>query len=212
MLQPPSYPRAMEHPRDFTGTGIACRRGGRMLFAELVFTVQPGALLLLSGPNGSGKSSLLRAMAGLLPLEAGEMRWGDGEMEQAAVAYLGHADACKPTLTVRENLAYHAELSGNGSAIAGALERVGLARLANRPGRQLSSGQRRRLSLARVIVANRPLWLLDEPTVGLDQEGCRVVSELVSTHLAIGGLVVAATHQDLGVTATSRLNPAAFAS
>ncbi len=186
-----------------------------MLFVDLAFTVKPGELLLLAGPNGSGKSSLLRAMAGLLPLEAGKMHWGEaavGDGESSHLAYLGHADACKPTLTVAENLSFHADLAGNSEATAAALERVGLARLATRPGRQLSSGQRRRLSLARVIVARRPLWLLDEPTVGLDQDGRAVMTELLTAHLSAGGLAVAATHQELGVTAATSLNPADFRS
>jgi heme exporter protein A len=203
----------MELARPFSGSEIACRRGGRMLFTDLGFAVAPGELMLLAGPNGSGKSSLMRAMAGLLPLEAGKLHWGDapaGEGFSDFLSYLGHADACKPTLTVAENLAFHADLVGKVDAIQPALEQVGLGKLPNRPGRQLSSGQRRRLSLARVIVAARPLWLLDEPTVGLDQDGRAVVAELLSAHLATGGLAIVATHQELGVPAAHSLNPADF--
>jgi heme exporter protein A len=184
-----------------------------MLFSDLVFTLQPGEMLLLAGPNGSGKSSLLRAMAGLLPLEAGELRWDDQPVTDglsACLAYLGHADACKPTLSVQENLAFHADLGGDPALTSEALERVGLAKLTGRPGRQLSSGQRRRLSLARITVAKKPLWLLDEPTVGLDQDGRAVVAAMLKAHLAAGGLAVAATHQDLGVDAAHSLNPAEF--
>jgi heme exporter protein A len=205
----------METARPFSGSEIACRRGGRMLFSDLAFAVGQGELMLLAGPNGSGKSSLMRAMAGLLPLEAGEIRWGEapaGEGGFGFLSYLGHADACKPMLTVAENLAFHADLVGKAEAIDAALAQVGLGKIPNRPGRQLSSGQRRRLSLARVIVAARPLWLLDEPTVGLDQDGRAVVAELLRAHLAAGGLAIVATHQDLGVPAARSLNPADFKS
>jgi heme exporter protein A len=205
----------MDAARPFSGSEIACRRGGRMLFSDLAFMVEPGELMLLAGPNGSGKSSLMRAMAGLLPLEAGELSWGDapaGEGFSGFLSYLGHADACKPTLTVAENLGFHADLVGKADAISVALEQVGLGKMPNRPGRQLSSGQRRRLSLARVIVAARPLWLLDEPTVGLDQDGRAVVADLLRAHLAAGGLAIVATHQDLGVPAARSLNPADFKS
>jgi heme exporter protein A len=203
----------MELARRFSGSDIACRRGGRVLFCDLAFLVEPGELMLLAGPNGSGKSSLMRAMAGLLPLEAGEIRWGDapaGEGFSGFLSYLGHADACKPTLTVAENLGFHADLVGRADAVEAALERVGLGKLKHRPGRQLSSGQRRRLSLARVIAAARPLWLLDEPTVGLDQDGRAVVADLLSAHLAAGGLAIVATHQELGAPAARSLNPADF--
>lgn len=205
----------MESARVFSGSDICCRRGGRALFDGLGFTIRPGELMLLAGPNGSGKSSLMRAMAGLLPLEAGGMRWGEaaaGDGFSSVLSYLGHADACKPTLTVAENLAFHADLVGRADAVPAALERIGLGKLSSRPGRQLSSGQRRRLSLARVIVAARPLWLLDEPTVGLDQDGRAVVAELLRAHLAAGGLAIVATHQDLGVPAAHSLNPADFRS
>ncbi|CAN0477398.1 unnamed protein product, partial [Discosporangium mesarthrocarpum] len=162
----------------FSGTGLACIRSDRIVFAGLDFAVSPGAALILSGPNGSGKSSLLRLMAGIARPAAGEIHWqgapvsDDPERFFAYMHYVGHRDAVKPALTVRENLAFHAALR-TGTAetqakIEPALESVGLAALADLPARMLSAGQTRRLTLARILATPAPLWLLDEPTIALD--------------------------------------------
>jgi len=185
---------------------LACRRGGRTVFAGLSFTVPAGTAALLRGPNGAGKSSLLRVIAGLLPPAAGEVRLGDILLSrdpaamQEAVAFAGHLDAVKPALTVAENLALWAGILGAGRERAGAaLERFGLARMADRPAGQCSAGQRRRLGLARLLVTERPLWLLDEPTVSLDAGSTALVAGLVREHAARGGIALIATHIDLGL-------------
>lgn len=189
----------------FGGEGIVCVRGERQVFAGLDFRVGLGEALLLTGPNGSGKSSLLRIMAGLLKPAAGRVLWGgadvreDPEAHRARIAYVGHADAVKPVLTVRENLAFWAQLFDREGTTAdervhAALEHYGLAHLGDVPGRFLSSGQRRRLGLARTLAAPAPLWLLDEPTVGLDEAARAALDEALAGHRAEGGMVVAATH------------------
>jgi len=163
----------------FQGRSLACVRGERRVFQDLDFAVPPGGALVLTGANGSGKSSLLRLMAGLLHPTAGDLLWDgrpvaeDAEGHRARLHYLGHLDAVKPVLTLAENLAFWARLrvaSGGGTLrIAAALAAFDLTALAEAPGRRLSAGQRRRLALARLIAAPAELWLLDEPTVGLDR-------------------------------------------
>ncbi|WP_421778309.1 heme ABC exporter ATP-binding protein CcmA [Ferruginivarius sediminum] len=188
----------------FEGRGLGCIRGERPVFAALDFRLEPGGALVLTGPNGSGKSSLLRVMAGLLPAAAGTLAWNGTpvddapELHRQRVHYLGHHDALKPVLTVAENLGFWASLRGaNDDGVAAALARVGLDHLAETPGHLLSAGQRRRLSLARVLAAQAPLWLLDEPSVGLDAASVRTLAEVIAEHRANGGLVVVATHQAL---------------
>jgi heme exporter protein A len=204
-------------PGTFAGHDLACVRGDRLLFRGLDFALEPGGALVLSGPNGSGKSSLLRLMAGLLAPAAGSLTWAgrpvgaDGEAQRARIGYVGHLDAIKATLTVRETLALHARLHGGAPDVAAALEALGIAALADTPGRQLSAGQRRRVALARLVVAPAPLWLLDEPTVGLDAAGLAAFRRIAAQHRAAGGAVVAATHAELGLAAVQSLAPAAFA-
>lgn len=177
---------------------LACRRGERLVFAGLDAAVSPGEALLLTGANGAGKSSLLRLLAGLLAPAAGAVLWGgaDTAEDRAAHAtrlrYLGHADALKPSLTVRENL-----VAFGGGDAAAALDAMALTPLAGLPGRVLSAGQRRRLALARLALAPRPLWLLDEPTLGLDTASVARFGVLLATHRAAGGMVIAATHLPL---------------
>jgi heme exporter protein A len=204
-------------PGTFAGTGLACVRGERLLFRGLSFVLAAGGALVLAGPNGSGKSSLLRLMAGLLPRAAGILTW-DGvpvgaasEAQRARLAYLGHQDALKPTLTVRETLDLHARLRGRRTDVAAALEALGIAMLIDTPGRQLSAGQRRRVGLARLLVAPAPLWLLDEPTVGLDEAGLAAFRAIAAAHRRAGGAIVAATHSELGLAGAQVLTPAAFA-
>jgi heme exporter protein A len=185
----------------FSGRGLACRRGERDVFLELGFRVEAGGALVLRGPNGSGKSSLLRCMAGLLSPIAGELAWDgrpialDPEAHRARLHYVGHLDAIKPVLTVAENLRTWAALRGASTgAIGEALARLAIDGLARLPARLLSAGQRRRLALARLLVAPAQLWLLDEPTNALDDEGAARFAEIVADHRAKGGLVVLATH------------------
>ncbi len=194
----------------FQAHDLACRRGGREVFAGLSFAVSAGGSLALRGPNGSGKSTLLRLAAGLIHPEAGSLRLdgGDAERTIAEQAHLlGHLDAVKPALTVAENLAFWRDmLDGEKAGVRDALERVGLARLAAFPAAILSAGQRRRLSLARLVAVRRPVWLLDEPTNALDADGRARLDNLIAGHLASGGIALVATHVDMaGVTATLEL-------
>ena len=180
---------------------LACWRGERAVFAGLSFNLAPGGALLLTGANGAGKSSLLRLLAGLIPAAEGRLLW-DGEdafADRVAHArrlrYLSHADALKPSLTARENLDFYARLWGGDTPAA--LATVGLAELAELPARVLSSGQKRRLALARLALAPAGLWLLDEPTVGLDAASVERLGTLLARHRAAGGMVLAATHLPL---------------
>ena len=176
--------------------GLACERGGRELFRGLDLTLAPGETALVTGPNGAGKSSLLRMFAGLLPPSAGTVAWtGRGE---ADFHYVGHADAVKPALTVSQNIAFWVRLAGRGSVAPG-LEAVGLAALADLPARLLSAGQRRKLGLARLFAAPAPLWLLDEPTAGLDAAATQAFRHGLEAHLAGGGAAAIATHIPLGM-------------
>src|SRR5947209_7376258 len=155
------------------GADIAIERGGRQLFSHLNFAVASGEALAVTGRNGAGKSSLLRAIAGLLPIGAGELALDGGQNDESIggqAHYLGHADALKESLTARENLDFWASMLGAAPAIdaAAALARLGLAHVIDFPVAILSAGQRRRVALARLLVAERPLWLLDEPTSALD--------------------------------------------
>ena len=178
---------------------LAAFRAERLVFSGLRFTVAAGGALVLAGPNGSGKSTLLRLLAGLLRPAAGSLRWNgvdalaDLGAHAMRVAYLGHQDAIKPALSVTANL----RLFGTPAAIATAIDVVGLAPLAHLPARLLSAGQRRRLALARLCVADRTVWLLDEPTLGLDDASVARLGDLAARHRAAGGMIVAATHLPL---------------
>ena len=230
------YPRRMD---GFEGTGLACIRSDRIVFAGLDFAVSPGGALVLSGPNGSGKSSLLRLMAGIASPAAGEIvRNGmpvsnDPERFFAQMHYVGHRDAVKPALTVRENLAFHAALRGGrggrggrpdtksdtksdtGTDINGdidsALDNVGLAPLADLPARMLSAGQTRRLTLARILATPAPLWLLDEPTIALDYRAVDRLRAAIAAHRAGGGMIVASTNVPLGIDDAVTIDLAAHA-
>jgi heme exporter protein A len=194
---------------ELIGQDLACIRGGREVFAGVEFRVDAGHALLLTGPNGAGKSSLLRLVAGLLRPAAGKilLSGGGGELTVAEQAhYLGHQDALKPSLTVAENLNFWAAfLDGASADAADALAAVGLDELADLPAAYLSAGQRRRLSIARLLAVARPLWLLDEPTAALDAVAQARLAELMRAHLAGGGLILAATHSPLGLAGAQEL-------
>jgi len=185
------------------GRGIKCVRGGREVFAGLDVDASAGEAVAVVGPNGAGKTSLLRLIAGLLRPAGGSiaLQGGDDELTLAEQAhYLGHRDALKPALSVSENLVFWQRFLGGDEADAQAsLATVGLGHIAHLPAAYLSAGQRRRLSIARLIAVKRPLWLLDEPTSALDTAGQKMFESVVAAHLASGGLVVAATHLPLGV-------------
>jgi heme exporter protein A len=177
------------------------------VFRNLSFAVAAGEALAVTGPNGAGKSSLLRLVAGLVHPSGGRLELGGGDPELGIgeqAHYLGHQDALKPALTVGENLAFWVDFLGGGPPQP-ALAVVGLEQLARLPALYLSAGQRRRLSLARLIAAPRPIWLLDEPTSALDAAAQGMLAELMRTHLAGGGIILAATHGPLGLDGAKEL-------
>jgi heme exporter protein A len=182
---------------------LACDRGGRSVFQGLNFSLGGGEAMVVTGRNGAGKSSLLRVIAGLVRIAAGRLTL-DGGKPDAPVGeqahYLGHQDALKPSLTVGENLQFWAEFFGIGrDAVGPALDAVDLSLLAGLPAAYLSAGQRRRLSIARLVAVPRPLWLLDEPTSALDAQSQKRLAELMRDHLAGGGMIVAAAHGSIGL-------------
>ena len=194
---------------------VSIERSGRLIISNLSFALDAGGLLTVTGANGAGKSTLLRALAGLLPLAAGAFSC-DGLPLDTTLAtqahYLGHLDALKSALTAEENLHFWAAMLGDGGlSPRQALAQLALAHVADFPAGYLSAGQKRRVALARLLVARRPIWLLDEPTTALDAQSQTLFADVVRAHLASGGLVVAATHAPLGIAGARdlRLAPAA---
>lgn len=195
-------------PRTMTLHGLACRRGERTLFDGLDLVVGPGEIVELRGPNGAGKTSLLLTIAGILRPTEGTIRIEGGDPEARRgieIGFLGHKSAIKPRLTVAENLAFWAALDGRPKSGAGAaLETVGLGAMPSLDAGYLSAGQTRRLALARLILLDRAIWLLDEPTASLDAQGEALVAALIDDHLDRGGLVIVATHHDLNLKYPAR--------
>ena len=194
----------MPHEIDLAALKISCQRGGRLVFRDLSFSLGPGQALLVTGPNGAGKTSLLRQIAGLLPLAAGDLRL-DGAVADAELPelchYVGHLNAVKTSLSVAENLAFWADFLGANAARlapALALDAFGLAPLADLPAGLLSAGQKRKLALSRLFTTKRPIWLLDEPQTSLDAASLKLLDAAIASHLDGGGIAIVASHVALG--------------
>ena len=192
---------------------LAGERGGETIFAGLSFALSEGEALVVTGPNGSGKSTLLRIICGLLQPEAGKVELReDGTVlpVRAACHYLGHQNAMKPALSVRENLSFWQKFNGAAqSEIDEALEAVDLPGVEHLPFGYLSTGQKRRVSIAKLLVSHRPLWIVDEPTAGLDKASEVRFAEIMRGHMREGGMIVAATHIPLGLEGVSAFDMAA---
>jgi heme exporter protein A len=184
-------------------TNLSCRRSDRLVFADLSFTVPVGQALLVQGPNGIGKSTLLRVLAGLMKPAAGDAEINGVTLSQLDdwtpnIAFLGHLDAVKPQLTFAQNLRFWTELYGQGE-IAQALAAFNLSHMADQPAQIASAGMRKRLALARLLLVKRPLWLLDEPLSSLDAASQTLLENILTAHLAQGGIAVIATHQPVSL-------------
>ncbi|MGV2979687.1 heme ABC exporter ATP-binding protein CcmA [Camelimonas sp. ID_303_24] len=185
-----------------TANTLSCRRGGRLIFRDISFRVASGSALVITGDNGAGKSSLIAMIAGLLAPAEGEITLsGDPDRTPGElIGLMAHRDGLKSSLTVQENLSWARKLLGaSTTAIDEALEAVGLSHAMDMPVEHLSAGQRRRVSLARLLSCSRPIWLMDEPAGALDQRSIRGLTGLMQRHLTGGGIIIAATHQPLGL-------------
>jgi heme exporter protein A len=192
---------------------LTCERGGRIVFRNVSLSLAPGQLMQLTGPNGSGKSSLLRLIAGLNEAQAGEivMPGGSEDLTIGQQAhYIAHQEAVKAALSVHENLAFWRDFMGGGD-VEEALAAFDLTRLSSYPAGLLSAGQKRRLALARLVLVPRVLWLLDEPTVGLDTASLAKLAGVMAGQLDRGGMIIAATHVPLGREPDQRLDLGAAA-
>jgi heme exporter protein A len=195
-------------------TNLACIRGDRPLFSHLSFALKPGELVHVTGANGSGKTTLLRTLCGLSRPAAGEIRWNGADIHdlgddyRGALAYVGHLNGNQGELTLRENLRVAAGIAGHETAPDTALEQVGLLAYGDFPAKILSQGQKRRLALARLLVAHKKLWILDEPFSALDARSTEVMNALLSAHLAAGGMIVLTSHQDLAIELRTELSVA----
>lgn len=199
--------------------GLSARRGEDLIFNDISFALAPGEALIVTGPNGSGKSTLLRVLAGLLAAESGRLYIDGGptgfKHPHELSHYLGHRNAMKRELTVEENLSFWQSFLGDspggaGISTAAAGEAVGLGGITHLPFGYLSAGQQRRMAMAKLLVAHRPIWILDEPTAALDAGADRLFSQLVAAHLERGGIVIAATHQPLGIGQSQALQMKGF--
>ena len=197
----------MFKPLRLKADNLSCERGGRLVFQGLSFDINAGELAELRGANGAGKSSLLRLVAGLNSTSSGALTLEGGEAEGTIAEhchYIGHAEANKPALTVRENIEFWRAFLG-GAKTPNAYSAFGLEELADDQTLLLSSGQKHRLALTRLVIAYRPIWLLDEPTVGLDTASTQTLQNQMHKHLKTGGIVIAATHSELGLKATKTI-------
>jgi heme exporter protein A len=198
----------MSLPMRLEAKNLSCERGGRTVFQNLNFEIAAGEFAELRGPNGAGKSSLLRLLAGLNVPEGGSLIF-EGGKDEATIAeqahYIGHSEANKPALTVQENLNFWSELLGE-PLNPNATSYFNLSGLADDQALLLSAGQKRRLALTRLVLAHRPIWLLDEPSVGLDAASTILLQDQIKKHLTTGGIVIAATHTDLGINVTRHIN------
>ena len=190
----------------FQGWDIACDRGERRIFSSLDFQISPGQALVLRGPNGCGKTTLLRTAATLLKVAAGKLIWNgadiaeDPEEHRARLHFSGHQDAVKGALSVRENIAIWTKIRGAAEdRVEAAMSAFDIAHLADTPAQYLSAGQHRRTALARLVASPTALWLLDEPTVSLDAAGTACLQRAIAAHRADNGMVMAATHIELGL-------------
>ena len=190
-----------------SGSNLTCERGGRTVFSTVSLSLRSGELMQLTGPNGSGKSSLLRLIAGLNEQASGTLALEDGHGDLTIgqqAHYIAHQEAVKTALSVHENLAFWRDFMGGGD-VGEALSAFGLSRLSTYPAGLLSAGQKRRLALARLVLVPRVLWLLDEPTVGLDSASLDRLVKVMAAHLGTGGMIIAATHVPLGREPDTRL-------
>lgn len=211
-MSPPQtfWPQTFQ-PRMLAARGLRVDRGGRAIVQDIDFDLAAGEALLVLGRNGAGKSTLLRALAGLLPLQGGDIAFsggGDAQLTEQA-HYIGHSDGLKAALTALDNLEFWglmlASSGAGGLSPREALQKVGLARIGDFPVAYLSAGQKRRVALARLFVAPRPVWILDEPATALDVGSQATFAESMAAHRAQGGMIIAATHAPLGLVDAKEL-------
>jgi heme exporter protein A len=207
--KPVAHPHLRNCRRNFfvlEASNLECMRGSRRLFTDLAFRVEAGGSLLVQGANGSGKTSLLRTLAGLTPPATGEVRWNGCRIEllgneyRRALLYCGHASALKDDLCALDNVMASTALAGRPVALQAAreaLRQVGLKGRENLPVRVLSQGQKRRAGLARLLVDDSALWILDEPLTALDAGAVHWLAAVIDRHQARGGMVVLTSHQDV---------------
>ncbi len=210
MLYPPSLYKDLDSKMGIEGKKLTCVRGDRVIFRDLDFALDSGEAMVLRGANGAGKSSLLKIIATMLKPFKGRVYWNEDPIEaepelfRRQIAYVGHLDAVKPALSVQENLHQWAMIfcpsdPKNPTRVENSMSAFDIYHLAATPAQHLSAGQRKRVALARLLLKPAPLWLLDEPSVSLDNDGVHRLGQAIARHRADGGVVIAATHIDLGL-------------